>query len=217
MSEYIFQATTYVSPVNSFEYALDAIADLSGQVSFDTLATSVKTYHEQMTYYRVLEVTNESTNETVYFGNLNNYRDQEYEVYSSRGYEIAVLVQADLVFEAYLSLVKTTVILILIMVSTLFISRDATALVLQPLETIMMKVNEMAEDPFQIIKFSEIEAHAQQEDKNKDKVVYETMILDNAITKIGALLLLGFGEAGISLLSDMMGKEGSIDTTTAGK
>ena len=43
------------------------------------------------------------------------------------------------------------------------------------------------------------------------------MILDNAITKIGALLLLGFGEAGTSLLSDMMGKEGDIDTMAAGK
>jgi hypothetical protein len=44
------------------------------------------------------------------------------------------------------------------MISALLISKDATALVLQPLETIMLKVNEMAEDPFQILKFSEIEA-----------------------------------------------------------
>lgn len=43
------------------------------------------------------------------------------------------------------------------------------------------------------------------------------MILDNAIMKIGALLLLGFGEAGASLLSDMMGKEGDIDTMASGK
>ena len=54
-------------------------------------------------------------------------------------------------------------------------------------------------------------------DKKKNKVVYETKILDNSITKIGSLLLLGFGEAGTSLLSEMMGRDGDIDTMEAGK
>ena len=82
----------------------------------------------------------------------------------------------------------------------------------------MLKVNEMAEDPFQILKFGEIEALAERNAKARptEKVVYETMILDNAITKIGALLLLGFGEAGTSLLSEMMSKEGDIDTMSSG-
>ena len=103
------------------------------------------------------------------------------------------------------------------MISALLISKDATALVLQPLETIMMKVAEMADDPFQILRFSEIEAQVEKGTKKNTKVVYETMILDNAITKIGSLLLLGFGEAGTSLLSDMIGKQGDIDTQAAGK
>lgn len=53
--------------------------------------------------------------------------------------------------------------------------------------------------------------------KNKNNVIYETKILDNSITKIGALLLLGFGEAGTSLLSDMMSRDGDIDTMEVGK
>lgn len=78
----------------------------------------------------------------------------------------------------------------------------------------------MADDPFQILKFGEFEAEqAAREGKPAEgsKVMYETMILDNAITKIGALLLLGFGEAGTSLLSEMMSKEGDIDTMSLGK
>jgi hypothetical protein len=43
------------------------------------------------------------------------------------------------------------------------------------------------------------------------------MILDQAIMKIGALLLLGFGEAGTSVLSDKMGKGTDIDSISPGK
>jgi hypothetical protein len=105
------------------------------------------------------------------------------------------------------------------MISTLLISKDATELVLQPLESIMMKVKEMAEDPFQIIKFSEIEAAMLFDEKKKKKTeaLYETAMLDNAITKIGALLLLSFGEAGSSLISEMISKEGNFEVATAGK
>ena len=106
------------------------------------------------------------------------------------------------------------------MASALLISRDATALVLQPLETIMFKVNEMAEDPFQILKFNEIEAMVgdKNDSKNKDKnALYETMILDDAITKIGTLLLLGFGEAGSSLLSNHINKGETLDPKSTRK
>ena len=154
--------------------------------------------------------------EIITFENPNKYRGQEYEIVKYYQMEMYVLVKGDLQFEAYLSLLKTTFILFIIMISALLISKDATALVLQPLESIMLKVSEMAEDPFQILKFSEIEAAVKEKGK-KNKIMYETMILDNAITKIGALLLLGFGEAGTSLLSDMIGKGGSIDTQASGK
>ena len=92
----------------------------------------------------------------------------------------------------------------------MLISRDATELVLQPLEAIMFKVNDMAEDPFQILKFNEDNNIQNTKDKDRNKIEYETMILDNAITKIGSLLLLGFGEAGSRLVSDMISKEGEL-------
>ena len=98
------------------------------------------------------------------------------------------------------------------MVSALLISRDTTALVLQPLESIMLKVSEMAEDPFQILKFGEIEKLVDVGGgRNNKNGLFETMILDDAITRIGALLLLGFGEAGTALLSQNMTKGGDLD------
>jgi hypothetical protein len=53
------------------------------------------------------------------------------------------------------------------MISALLISKDATALVLQPLETIMLKVTEMAEDPFQILKYKDIEEMIRKTEQNK--------------------------------------------------
>jgi hypothetical protein len=120
----------------------------------------VKEYHKDDTPYRILEIsyTINGTKQNITFDNYNNYREQEYEISSGHGVDVYVLIRNDLIFEAYLSLAKTTFILFIIMISALLISKDATALVLQPLETIMLKVSEMAEDPFQILKFSEIEA-----------------------------------------------------------
>ncbi|CAI2366775.1 unnamed protein product [Moneuplotes crassus] len=177
----------------------------SNQKGLNFVSNLVKTHVK-----RGLEYT-----ERVIYDNPSKYRDQEYEIISEHSIQIYVSIKSDLQFEAYLSICKTTFILIVIMVSALLISKDATALVLQPLESIMLKVSEMAEDPFQILKFSEIEAEVKKGDA-KSKVMYETMILDSAITKIGALLLLGFGEAGTSLLSDMIGKEGDIDSHAKG-
>ena len=240
MSEYIFQLTTYITAQKSYELALDEINNLKTYSSVAYLANFVEEYHDDKTQYKILElkyydtrmlasIYNDELSNTnrqlatdreqqiIMFDNPSNYREQEYEIIEDHDMELYVLIKNDLQFEAYLSLIKTTFILFIIMVSALLISKDATALVLQPLETIMLKVNEMAEDPFQILKFSEIEAQAEKDENKDGKVVYETMILDNAITKIGALLLLGFGEAGTSLLSDMMGKEGDIDTMASGK
>ncbi|CAI2386125.1 unnamed protein product [Moneuplotes crassus] len=246
MSEYIFQSTTYINDQKSYSYALDVIFDFSysndvidfiedyhkKSTHYEILELKYNTrrllatenlglrnstrdeFLEQRGSYRVLDSDNE---QRIIFDSPSNYRDQELEIVSGNGMEMYILIKDDLQFEAYLSMGKTTFILFIIMISALLISKDATALVLQPLETIMMKVAEMADDPFQILRFSEIEAQVEKDVNKNDKVVYETMILDNAITKIGSLLLLGFGEAGTSLLSDMIGKQGDIDTQSAGK
>jgi class 3 adenylate cyclase len=208
--------------MKSYEFALTCLKELSPVYDDTLLNNFIRDYHNEYTDYRVIEIVDSSGTSQVntIYDDLDNYREQEYEMYDDGDFEIYVLVRNVLRGEAYLSLGKTTFILMIIMVSALMISKDATALVLQPLETIMLKVNEMAEDPFQILKFSEIEANMNIEKKNaltKAKAVYETAILDNAITKIGALLLLGFGEAGTSLLSDMMGREGDVDMLAAGK
>ena len=62
----------------------------------------------------------------------------------------------------------------------------------------MEKINKLAEDPFQIFKEDEREEHLKKEHFGEIK---ETRMLDEAITKISTLLILGFGEAGSTIVS----------------
>lgn len=210
-----------INSLKSFEFSLDCLNALNDT---DNLIEFTYEYHRDHTNFMILQIDwtlSDGSIDSFKYDDPSHYRDQEYEIYSSGKFTIYVLMRDDLRFESYLSLGKTSFILFIIMASALMISRDATALVLQPLETIMLKVSEMAEDPFQILKFNEIEAMAEDkqvsQNKQENKVVYETMILDNAITKIGSLLLLGFGEAGTTLLSENMSKGEDLDPNSTSR
>lgn len=53
--------------------------------------------------------------------------------------------------------------------------------------------------------------------KGNDTNEYETQALSNTISKIGALLALGFGEAGTAIIGKNMAKGGDVDPMIAGK
>lgn len=54
--------------------------------------------------------------------------------------------------------------------------------------------------------------------KEKEETMnYETIILERTIVKIGALLALGFGEAGSEIIAKNMQKSGDIDPLIQGK
>lgn len=50
----------------------------------------------------------------------------------------------------------------------------------------------------------------------KEKGNLETILLEEAITKIGHLLALGFGEAGSAIIAHNMTGDGDLDPMTAG-
>ena len=52
--------------------------------------------------------------------------------------------------------------------------------------------------------------------KGKKKAVIETVILEQTIVKIGALLALGFGEAGSKVIAENMGQGGDVDPMVPG-
>lgn len=52
--------------------------------------------------------------------------------------------------------------------------------------------------------------------KKREEAKYETVILENAITKIGHLLALGFGEAGSKIIGENIRNGGDLDPMMTG-
>lgn len=92
------------------------------------------------------------------------------------------------------------------------------------------KVNRIAKNPLEAAQEEENEALAYEraraklkkklkgkKQKNKSKDTdYETVKIEQTIIKIGALLALGFGEAGAKIIGDNMGHGGDVDPMVPG-
>ena len=91
----------------------------------------------------------------------------------------------------------------------------------------MKKVKRIAENPLDAAQIEEMEALAMEQllqsgnkeliklKKEEDK--YETKTLEKLIIKIGALLALGFGEAGSQIIASNMSRGGDVDPMIPGK
>ena len=90
------------------------------------------------------------------------------------------------------------------------------------------KVKRIAKNPLEAAQMEENEALLMEEvekkstpnskkDKKKEEATYETTILEKTIIKIGALLALGFGEAGSEIIAQNMSKSGEVDPMIPGK
>ena len=133
---------------------------------------------------------------------------------------------------ALLNIIKTCFICVVLTVSSYCFSKDTSEMVLDPIETMISKVKEITKNPIEALQKNEKEeitkALLQEEeeknalctcDKNqKNKNSYnrkkkqaplETEVLENTITKIGALLALSFGDAGSEIIAKNMQKNSS--------
>lgn len=128
---------------------------------------------------------------------------------------------------SYLSIGRTVFVLIVLSTSAIFFSKDANELVLDPIENMLKKVKRISRNPLRAARIEEeetiyFEDFNTNKKKLKDKVNkhpdnYETMILEKTIGKIGALLALGFGEAGSEIIAKNMQGGGDIDPMIPGK
>jgi 3-methyladenine DNA glycosylase Tag len=97
--------------------------------------------------------------------------------------------------------------------------------VLDPIENMLKKVRRIAKNPLKAARIEEEESLFWEDLQKKGKVKkgvkgnenYETTILEKTIVKIGALLALGFGEAGSEIIAKNMQKDGEIDPMVPGK
>jgi hypothetical protein len=105
--------------------------------------------------------------------------------------------------EGIVGIGRTLFICILLTIGSIYFTKDANVLVLQPIERMIEKVKLIAKNPMLAASEDVEEAgflgmmdKKEKENKKKDDQQYETDLLEKAIIKIGHLLALGFGEAG---------------------
>jgi hypothetical protein len=133
----------------------------------------------------------------------------------------------DNITNAILSIFRTIFVCMIMAGSAIIFSRDVQDLVIAPIENMMAKVNKIASNPLEAAQIQEEEDLINQElEKNnnkedlerlKEKQQYETSILESLVIKIGALLAVGFGEAGSEIIAANMKKGGEVDPMIPGK
>ncbi len=126
-----------------------------------------------------------------------------------------------------LNIIKTIFICIVLSCGAIFFSKDTSEMVLEPIESMIHKIKEISKNPIEAMQNNEKEEFAksllEQEEKTNNNIFtcfscskrdekkkrkkdapLETVLLENTISKIGALLALGFGEAGSEIIAKNM-------------
>ncbi|KAL4493547.1 hypothetical protein ABPG72_004040 [Tetrahymena utriculariae] len=114
------------------------------------------------------------------------------------------------IISSALSFCNTIFVCIVLTAGAILFSKDASDLALDPIERMRDKVIAIANDPL-----SSKDQKLISDEDNKEQ--YETIIIENAIVKIGTLLALGFGEAGSEIIAINMGRQGDVDPMIPGK
>jgi hypothetical protein len=126
--------------------------------------------------------------------------------------------------EAIINLARTSFIVVLLTFAAIYFTSDANSLVLDPIERMLEKVKLIAANPLSaasddmdqagIMSVMQNIEDQNQQDKKKSgppKAQYETLLLEKAITKIGHLLAIGFGEAGSAIIANNMSSGGDLN------
>ena len=121
--------------------------------------------------------------------------------------------------DSTLNIVKTLFICLVLSLGSLSFSKDTNDMVLEPIESMITKIKNISINPLEAMQKAESEEYyksllIEEENKGycgmcnkgdeKKEAPLETVILEKTITKIGALLALGFGEAGSEIIAKNM-------------
>ncbi|EGR34816.1 hypothetical protein IMG5_001570 [Ichthyophthirius multifiliis] len=140
---------------------------------------------------------------------------------------VIIDVREDNQLNAILSIIRTIFVSIVLSSGAIFFSRDVDILILDPIESMIKKVRRISENPLEAAQIEEKEALALEQllqsgnqveiKRRKELDGYETATLEKLIIKIGALLALGFGEAGSEIIAQNMSHGGDVDPMIPGR
>jgi len=230
----LFTVDTYVTDYTSCESGLKSLYALyqSGDtVAYELAKNNYITYHTGIRD-PIVVLSISKTNIPLSLINEDSLRDSEKQYYNipdqygnTAAYAVFDL-RADTKLNSILGISRTIFVTLVLTAAALFFSKDANDLVLSPIENMLVKVKRIAENPLAAAQIEEEDAlmreNMEKEGKykeflKKDEGNYETNILEKTILKLGALLALGFGEAGSNIIAQNMSKSGDVDPMIPGK
>lgn len=115
---------------------------------------------------------------------------------------INISVRSLVQIQSLLNIVRIFIIIFLFLLGIYFFRKDAKEKILNPLERMLSKVRAMAENPSKALALGK---------EYSDKYNSDITVIEDTIQKIAYLLVLGFGEAGNSLLSKILYTKNEID------
>ena len=132
-----------------------------------------------------------------------------------------------------MAIAKTLFICIILTLGSMSFTSATNDMVLEPIENMIKKIKNISNNPLDAVQKGEEQDYLnclEEEENRKTDCCYdqgkkkkvstlETILLEKTITKIGALLALGFGQAGSEIIAQNMKNNdgGEIDPLIAGK
>lgn len=228
----LFSLDTYQNDPNSYSYGLEMIALYNTSYLGTGWNYTRDTFISEMggTRNPILSMNCKNDQYNKPGVNLDDLRTTEVNIgtYSGDDYVAIYDDRQNTQLGAGLSIGRTLFICLVLTVAAMCFSNTANALVINPIENMIEKVKKIATNPLEAAQEEEnqtlaLEKMMENEKKNKSKKAvvkeapFETEILENTIVKIGALLAIGFGEAGSAIISKNMEKSGEVDPMMPGK
>lgn len=213
------------TPLRSWDYAVDLMGKCVGERKFSILAENFIAYQHADGRDVLLFATGLNGEMVLYRqgATSNSLRDVEKVTVSAPFITAVIDVRSDTKLGALLNICRTLFICSVFAFGTVYLTKVANDLVIIPIEKMIDKVKRIAENPLaaHIEKMKDVYDVAEKtrrkccsQPEGRDM---ETLILENAILKISALLALSFGEAGSHIIAENLRQGGQLNSMLAGK
>jgi hypothetical protein len=130
-------------------------------------------------------------------------------------------------YNCLINIINTILVSTILGFGVFYFNKDMNDLVLDPIDKMTSKIKDLSKNPIEAIKIKNTEEENVNSKKimgccntgDKNKEPMETVILEQTLGKISALLALGFGEAGAEIISKNIQNKADVDVdpTIAGK
>lgn len=219
----LFEADIYANNPNSWDFGVDLLEKFQGTSGFHQAYQKYIDYHEDDAYPLIKLYHNILGREFEWGeGDVTSFRLNEIHIAHAENFKAYIELTTESKLNAMLNICKTAFICLMFCIGALIFTKDANDIVITPIENMISKVKRIAYNPmlaaqkhvdiYEAIRNSRRCCLGKQR-ANED---HETKLIEDTIVKIGALLAIGFGEAGTAIIAQNMQKDGDLDLKSAG-